>query len=445
MTAGTLLPHQGEHVKRMVAFFRNPPRLFGQNSPPVYLDASATGTGKTYTAMALCAELRLKPVIICPKSVLSTWTIIAADFGVTPLLVSNYEQVIAGNTPLYTGTDWHLGDCRMVIFDEAHVCKNDTRHATLLLGLKRFRRRARVLLLSATIADKIDAFRNFGCLMDFYSRPATFHRWIKLITKGTKGSPIRALHGAIFPKYGHRMRLRDMETVMESRVKAHCFKMDNAAEITRQYDLIEASYASLKERTGDAKSHFARLVHARQAIEILKVPTFINLIQANRVRGKSVVLFVNFHETLELVARALNVTCVIHGKQTLAERNAAVADFQANRARIILCNIHAGGVGISLHDLHGEHPRASIISPTWSAQDFVQCLGRIDRAGTKTCTVQKIIFCAGTVEKRICKVLLGKLDNLSLLNDGDLDTYPVDLDTRRYELSGNTCINRVTL
>ena len=441
MAEGRLLPHQGEHVQRMVAFFRNPPKFFGGKAPPVFLDASATGTGKTYTAMALCAELHLKPVIICPKSVLPTWAQIAADFGVTPLLVSNYEQVIAGNTTLYDGTRWHLGDSRIVIFDEAHVCKNNTRHATLLLGLKKHQR-TRVLLLSATIADKIDAFRNFGCLMDFYSRPATFHRWMKLITKGSltknpKGSPIRALHGAIFPKYGHRMRLRDMETVMESRVKAHCFKMDNAAEITRQYELIEASYASLKERTGDAKSHFARLVHARQAIEILKVPTFINLIQANRARGKSVVLFVNFHETLELVARALNVTCVIHGKQTLAERNGAVADFQANRARIILCNIHAGGVGISLHDLHGAHPRVSIISPTWSAQDFVQCLGRIDRAGAKTGAVQKIIFCAGTVEKRICKVLLGKLDNLSLLNDGDLDTYPVDLDARRYELSGN--------
>jgi superfamily II DNA or RNA helicase len=37
------------------------------------IDASDTGTGKTYCAIATCALLKLTPFIICPKSVISNW------------------------------------------------------------------------------------------------------------------------------------------------------------------------------------------------------------------------------------------------------------------------------------------------------------------------------------------------------------------------------------
>jgi hypothetical protein len=44
------------------------------------LDASDTGTGKTYTALALCAALKKKPFVICPKSVISSLGISCAIF-----------------------------------------------------------------------------------------------------------------------------------------------------------------------------------------------------------------------------------------------------------------------------------------------------------------------------------------------------------------------------
>ena len=86
----------------------------------------------------------------------------------------------------------------------------------------------------------------------------------------------------------------------------------------------------------------------------------------------------------------------------------------------------AGSVGISLHDLYGSHQRVSIISPTWSAQDFIQAIGRIHRAGAKTDAIQKVVFCDGTIEEFICETLKYKLENLSKLNDGDFDTYKID-------------------
>src|SRR5690606_28011900 len=90
-----------------------------------------------------------------------------------------------------------------------------------------------------------------------------------------------------------------------------------------------------------------------------------------------------------------------------------------NKSNIIIANIQAGGVGISLHDLHGKQ-RMSIISPTWSGIQMQQALGRIHRAGSKSPAIQKIVYCAKTYEERICDIIKEKMRTISAINDGDL-------------------------
>ena len=90
----------------------------------------------------------------------------------------------------------------------------------------------------------------------------------------------------------------------------------------------------------------------------------------------------------------------------------------------MIANLAAGNAGVSLHDLNGKFPRASVISPSYSAINLLQALGRIHRAEGKTKCVQKIMFAAGTIEEDACKRVQCKLNNLECLNDGDL-TYEV--------------------
>ena len=86
----------------------------------------------------------------------------------------------------------------------------------------------------------------------------------------------------------------------------------------------------------------------------------------------------------------------------------------------------AGGVGISLHDIHGNHPRMSIISPSWSGQEMRQTLGRIHRAGSKTPAIQKIVYVAQTYEEQMCNIIKTKLRNIDALNDGELNAYKLE-------------------
>lgn len=95
------------------------------------------------------------------------------------------------------------------------------------------------------------------------------------------------------------------------------------------------------------------------------------------------------------------------GIQSRDERERQKKRFQRGKSEICLFTFAAGGVGLSLHHQEktekGEivhlRPRRGIFAPTYSAQDFVQGLGRVHRTiFSMSDTISKIIFYAGTVE-----------------------------------------------
>ncbi|AEX61487.1 putative ATP-dependent RNA helicase [Megavirus courdo11] len=79
-----LLNYQIEHVESL----KKTIEIHGRA-----LDASDTGTGKTYTSIALCAEMGLKPLIICPLSVIANWKSVLKYFGISYYGISNYESI----------------------------------------------------------------------------------------------------------------------------------------------------------------------------------------------------------------------------------------------------------------------------------------------------------------------------------------------------------------
>lgn len=432
-----LLNYQIPHCLSLIYSFEN---------SNIIIDASDTGTGKTYCSLAVCKQFKLKPIIICPKSVIENWKSVCQYFEIEPENIINYERVIntsfsKDNQKAYPfvlfnkdteSYEWLLYPNHIVIFDEVHRCKNNkTLHSKLLLSIKGLNNK--VIMLSATLADKIKLFKNFGYLMGFYNNPRKFSYWLKKLAVEYKTDNSIALNKKLFPNYGGRMKIKDLGDMFpKNDIRAKCYQMTNADKIAEQYKIIEDAYIDIKEKASSAIYILPKIIRARQAVELLKVPTFIQLIKENIVDGKSSVVFLNFNETLKTIACELNVDCVVHGELSIEERNQNIHNFQTNKKTIILLNICAGGTGLNLHDLIGSHQRVSIISPTWSAQDFIQCLGRIHRAGAKTDAIQKIVFCEGTIEEFICETLKYKLEHLSKLNDGDFDTYKIEGISAKY-------------
>jgi SNF2 family DNA or RNA helicase len=140
-------------------------------------------------------------------------------------------------------------------------------------------------------------------------------------------------------------------------------------------------------------------------------------------QNKSVVIFVNFVNTLNLLKTEFDASDIqystIVGGQSILERERQIKSFQDNEVKVILIMMQAGGESINLHDTSGRHPRVSLISPSMSSIELVQALGRTYRTGIKSVVVQKLIFCDKTYEVNISKMIKSKLKFLDKLTDDD--------------------------
>lgn len=196
------------------------------------VDCSDTGTGKTYTAVAVACALRLPTLVVVPKISITAWHRVAAEFG-EKFSVIGYEKLRTGTTdfgrwenqdrigdgrqifhvcqccqqrvdienpascyahPLgihclvtkkseirYGNFGFHSG-VRAVIFDEAHRCGGmDSLNAEMMIAAKR--QRIKTLSLSATLATDPMKLRALGYSLDLHGDRAAsqgkpnFYQW----------------------------------------------------------------------------------------------------------------------------------------------------------------------------------------------------------------------------------------------------------------------------
>lgn len=214
---------------------------------------------------------------------------------------------------------WNLPIDHIVIFDEAHRCKNKrTNNSVLLatLGLNEIN----ILLLSATVSDKPENFIVAGFILKLFKTIKEGKYWIENVSKGYD-NPMAGVHDYLYPEYASRMRTRDLGKLFpDNQILAECFDMDTAKEIEEQYNLIKNAVESLKRKEENARG-LGKIMRARQRIELLKTPTFIDLAKKYLEEGLSVAIFVNFTDTLRTIADKLKTNCVIFGEQSIDERN----------------------------------------------------------------------------------------------------------------------------
>ena len=236
--------------------------------------------------------------------------------------------------------------------------------------------------------------------------------------------------------FGGKKKLAEIHKSMGD--KAHRIKIDelgdafpdnetyaeayDCGDVQGIYDDLEQRLAELETSKAADKPHpMTEILRARQESELVRVPVLIDLAQSLLDEDKSVVIFCNFRNSLDCFLTELKDCSVIWGGQNETERQSMIDEFQNNISKVMLCQIQSGGVGLSLHDLHGR-PRSSLICPTYSAIDLKQALGRIHRAGAKSKSVQRIIFAADSIEEQVMKKVRAKLRNIETLNDGDIAT-----------------------
>lgn len=406
------------------------------NNNRVVLDGSDTGTGKTYTAMALCKQMGLKPFVVCPKSIIPIWKEVALYFDVDTLAIVNYETIKKGKYYKndvrqiceYLDIDpyrWKLPRNAILIYDEAHRCKSHkTENGKLLISSLTA---PKVLMLSATISDKPNNFNVYGLMLGFYKSLRQANNWIKgmiLEDKNYIGTNKRnsSINRNIYPNKGSRMTIQDIGAKFPSnQISALCFQIGKKelAEVNEIMRRIKEKSYLINSDTNVQSNILVEIMHLREKLEKFKIKIFEELITDYLEQEYNVVVFVNFKNTLQSLAKKFNTTCIVDGDTKSETATANIKLFQENKTNLILLTLQSGGEGISLHDEHGK-PRISLISPSYSAIQLKQALGRIHRIGAKTVCLQKLIFIAGTIEETVRNVLKDKLNFIDSINDEDL-------------------------
>jgi hypothetical protein len=432
----------------------------------VSLNADGTGVGKTFETLAAIRETGRRAVVICPKTIVPDWQRAAHKMGVKLAGVHGWEWVKTGKTffghwdivkcptkknPNKTKRGdfiWVLPDDVDLVFDEVHRASGmDTQNAHLLIRAKK--QKYRIYALSATIADDPTKMNAIGQMLDLHEGGKGFYNWMcqhgvrreeirvggRVITlwkfRGN-ADHLKTIHHDIFPMKGCRIRANEIADFPETQIVAKAYEMEEAGAIRREYDRMKAEIERImasKDTENKQACILVEILRARQRVEYLKIPLMVSLTRDYIEEGNSVILAVNFLETLGELVKQLEITSIIcgisSGKKIIPgytenRRQNAIDDFQSDSSRIVGGILAAMREGISLHDMNGDHPRVNLISPPQSSFQLKQVLGRPQRAGGKSPSIQRILFAADTIEEQVCESLATKLDKLDLIMDGDL-------------------------
>lgn len=325
---------------------------------------------------------------------------------------------------------------KFVIADEVHrAAARDSLNAGMLWAAKR--QGKLVLGLSATPGNSPLQFKSIGYMLGLHSGN-DFYQWARQhgcrrlpnlpgihfsLGREKQAAVMTRIHHSIIPSRGVRIRLEDIPNFPGIDIATELVDLDAPEKIDALYAEMAESMGNLDAAAADdvdSSLPITAQLRQRQAIEILKVPALVELTHKYQDAGFSVVLFVNFSDTILELAKRLKTTAIIDGAVIGARRDDVLYAFQANMESILIVNFRAGGESISLHDLDGGHPRIGLVCPSYDARGLRQVCGRLRREGGKSIARYRVILGANTVEEKIKKSLDGKLNCLDSLLDGDM-------------------------
>lgn len=409
----------------------------------VCFDASDTGIGKTYCAIATAILLKKEIFIICPRTIVSFWKKIVEDVFDEKLLgISTYHLIIKGKSINENGEtikcpyleiqnskavryEWKFPDNVLIIFDEVHKCSGHGSYASeILMSLKNlYNKKLMILLISATICENPSKFRLFSVFLKWFDSYYSVPNWLESKYNPASASVI-ITKNLLKQDLISKVKISDLgNSFQKNQVTADYFDVEKNImnKIDKLHKQIEENLKAIEEnKKTDKKSGFTIGLRERQEIELLKVPIFIELVDEYLENNFSVIIFVNFVKTLELLSKELKTDCLCYGDQTINTRESNIRDFVEDKSRIIICTTGTGSESISLNDKNGTYRRVSLISPQWSSLKLIQACGRNSRVDSKTPSLNIIVYANTQTEKRMCNKIKDKCSLYNQITDLDL-------------------------
>ena len=433
ITEGSLYPYQSDGV----AFLLSKKRA---------ILADDMGLGKTRQAIvameAGCPEGTI--LVVCPASIKLNWKreILMVDGGASiEVLGVDKDQadaprwIIVNYDLLGKHADrLHAIDWAGVILDEAHFIKNAskrTSHCLKLLGVQAEARAPvigpeHVFLLTGTPMTNRpkDLFNLFRCVghpaarsfLSFAKRYCDAYRndygWVT-----TGASNLDELN-LLMKEVSIR---RKKDEVLDLPPKIRSWVPVDISTSKAALNAIE-SFLSWYSGTDPSKPNdtefLARLTKVRTALHKAKFDAVAERIKDVTATGEKVVVFTCFTDGIERHKKKLGDQAItITGSATPEQRMEAVDRFQTDpNVRVALCNIIAGGVGITL--TAGTHVIFQDLD--WVPANHAQAEDRCYRLGQDHRVTVEYFHAAGTLDSYIAELLQRKMELIAAVEAEDV-------------------------
>ncbi|BDD82389.1 hypothetical protein TPB0596_21520 [Tsukamurella pulmonis] len=379
--------------------------------------ADEMGLGKTLQAISALSLLGDGPcLVVCPTSVITNWRREIARFApglADRVTVVSYARLRLSAVEL-AETAWAA-----VVFDEAHALKNPRTQVSR--AAKALDARARIALTGTPIENSLDDLWAILRVItpSLFPVKAVFRRrFTRAVAAGDDGA-LRRLRAAVSPVMLARTKERAAGALPP--------KLDNPVlcdltdEQARRYDACLARAAD--DGFGSGLARHGRLLAVLTALKQIcnhpdlrgggtadaepgrsgKLDVALEILEANVAAGRATLVFTQYRETGELLARAASrivgaTVPFFHGGLAPAERTAIGDRFQSGDGPpVLVISVKAGGSGLTL-------TRATEVihyDRWWNPAVEAQATDRAHRIGQDRPVTVTTLTTATTIEEHI--------------------------------------------
>lgn len=418
------------------------------------------GLGKTACAIAIAvaeAQAGNTPtLVVVPPSLCINWqrefqkfspsTSVHIISGTKPYALANASVYIIGDSVLSawaapeptkrTPFDLH-GRVKALVVDEAHRHKRDSKRSKALASLAKTVTGRRVLMSGTPIPN--GRTTEMAKQLDILGRNAwnaiggSGYFWSHYAPKGSDGYgrdsvDLAGLGQSMRASFMMR-RKREEVLTLPNKGRASVV-LEGHGDAVRRYKRIEADlieYLQSEGKSWEAAARaeaIVRLNLLRKAAGECKVKAIVEHVEDLLDTPGGVFIVAEHIDVMDALGIALmkHGVAAIRGGMSPSAKTAAADAFSSGKARVLIGQITAAGIGLTLHG-DGINHRVVIAQLPWTPADLMQSEDRLHRIGQINDVTIDVTLChiegKWSIDERLWSLLEKKAFDTSLIIDGE--------------------------
>lgn len=376
------------------------------------------GLGKTLQSIGIVDTANAYPaLVICPSSLKINWQREFEKFtdkkalvldnatrtawpyflqmGMFHVAIVNYESlrkyfvwdIQGGSRGGFRLKDVVFNDAikvfRSVIIDESHRVKDPSAQQTIftrgIVDGKQWRillsgtpvvNRAEDLVSQLSIMGRLQEFGGRGKFLADYGEDGNLDELSRLLYDRCM---IRREKSKVLTQLPDKTRT-DLYVEISNR-EEYALAQEDLAEYLRQY--TECTDRDIRRKM--RMEALVKFMTLRSLSAKGKVKQAVDFVRVFLASGKPLILFCSLHEIVDELCKVFPEAVRVTGRDSSAEKQAAVDSFQQGASPLIICSIKAAGVGLTLT----ASSNVAFIELPWTYADCCQCEDRAHRIGQK--------------------------------------------------------------